>query len=314
MHHDHHHDRHHHDDHASTDLHDQGLAADLATLIRQTTDRRRALRWLGAGGAAGSLVLLGCGGGGGEDATATTTTTTTDTSTGTTTGTTTGTGTTTTTPSSCSTIPEETAGPYPGDGSNSANGTVANVLSLSGIVRSDIRSSIGTASGTAAGVKLTVKLQVVNTGSSCAALSGRAIYLWHCDQQGRYSLYSSGVTDQNYLRGVQETDASGNVVFTTVFPGCYDGRMPHMHFEVYPSLASATNYVKKTKTSQIAFPVNVCNEVYATSGYSASVANLARISFSSDNVFSDGVTLQLATLTGSVSEGYVATLVVGVAA
>ncbi|HSW08356.1 intradiol ring-cleavage dioxygenase [Aquabacterium sp.] len=294
----------HHDHHD----HDLGLAADLDTLVRQTTNRRRALRWLGAGGAASSLVLLGCGGG--EDSSDTSSTST---GTTTTTGTTTGTTTTTTTPSSCATIPEETAGPYPGDGSNTANGSVANALALSGIVRSDIRSSIGSASGTATGIKLTVKLQVVNTGASCAALAGRAVYLWHCDSAGRYSMYSSGITDQNYLRGVQETDSSGNVSFTTIFPGCYDGRMPHMHFEVYPSLASATSYSSKIKTSQIAFPVSTCSEVYATTGYSASVSNLARISFSTDNVFSDGVTLQLATVTGNVTDGYVATLVVGVA-
>src|SRR4051812_8868074 len=51
----------------------------------------------------------------------------------------------------CAKIPEETQGPYPGDGSNGAN-----ALAISGIVRSDIRSSIGGASGVADGVPLTV--------------------------------------------------------------------------------------------------------------------------------------------------------------
>ncbi|WP_395702706.1 intradiol ring-cleavage dioxygenase [Aquabacterium sp.] len=285
--------------------HDHGLAADLNRLGQQLAGRRDTLFWLLGAGAAGSLLMAGCGGGGDEA--------------GGTTGTTTGTligstGTTTTTTSgSCSVIPEETAGPYPGDGSNTANGSVANALALTGIVRSDIRSSIGGATGVADGVPLTLRLQLVNTAGSCAALGGRAIYLWHCDRQGRYSMYSSGVTGENYLRGVQQTDDSGNLVFTTIFPGCYDGRMPHMHFEVYPSLASASGYGSKIKTSQIAFPVNVCNEVYASSGYSTSATNFARISFATDNVFSDGVTLQLASLTGSVSAGYVATLQVGIA-
>ncbi len=284
--------------------HDQGLAADLNRLGRQLAGRRDTLIWLLGAGAAGSLLMSGCGGGG-DDATSTTTSTG---STGTTTGS------TTTTSGSCSVIPEETAGPYPGDGSNTANGSVANALALTGIVRSDIRSSIGGATATADGVPLTVKLQLVNTAGSCAALGGRAVYLWHCDRQGRYSMYSSGVTGENYLRGVQQTDASGNLEFTTIFPGCYDGRMPHMHFEVYPNLASATSAGNKIKTSQIAFPVNICNEVYATSAYSSSASNFARISFATDNVFSDGVTLQLATLTGSVSAGYVATLQVGISA
>ena len=36
--------------------------------------------------------------------------------------------------------------------------------------------------------------------------------------------YSPGATNQNYLRGVQAADGSGNVTFTSIFPGCYAGR------------------------------------------------------------------------------------------
>jgi hypothetical protein len=147
--------------------HDGGLVADLPRLAAQIAQRRAALRWL-AGGAA--LALVGCGGG--DDASATTTTTTSGT-----------TGSTSST--SCSVIPEETAGPYPGDGSNSSGGAVANALALSGIVRSDIRSSIAGASGVAGGVPLTITIELVNTNGSCADLSGYAIYLWHCDREGR---------------------------------------------------------------------------------------------------------------------------------
>jgi protocatechuate 3,4-dioxygenase beta subunit len=277
--------------------HDHGLSADLEALIRQAAGRRRALRWLSAGGAAASLAVLGCGGGGSDGSSATASTTT-----GTTGSGSSGTGSTT-----CSVIPEETAGPYPGDGSNGVN-----ALALSGIVRSDIRSSFGSASGTASGVPLTVTLQLVNTNASCAGLAGYAVYLWHCDALGRYSLYTSGATDQNYLRGVQSTDSSGAVSFTTIFPGCYSGRMPHIHLEVYRSTTTATSFSNKLKTSQIAFPAAPCNAVYATSGYSGSAGNFAAISFATDNVFSDGVTTQLATVTGSVGDGYVATLEVGI--
>lgn len=266
--------------------HDRGLAHDLQTLTAKAGGRRRLLGWmLGAA----VVPVIGCG----------------DSSDGASTGSssngeTAGDG-------SCSQIPEETAGPYPGDGSNGPN-----ALTLTGLARSDIRSSIAGLTGTAEGVPLTVRLRLLDSGRECAALGGYVVYLWHCDRDGHYSLYT--VTDQNYLRGVQEADDDGVVTFTTVFPGCYSGRMPHIHFEVYPSLAAATASGNKIATSQIALPTDVCDEVYATSGYEASVKNLASISFETDNVFSDGVSQELATVTGSVSEGLVATLTVGVKA
>jgi len=298
------------------DEHEHSLAADLAAMLNLNSDRRQTLRWLLAG--ASALPVLGCGGGSGSDSTTSTGTTTTTTGTGTTTTGTTGTTTTgtTTTPTagSCSVIPEETGGPYPADGTNSNTSGVVNVLTQSGVVRSDIRSSFGSASGTAAGMPLTIKLQIVNANNNCAALANAAVYLWHCDRDGNYSLYSSGVTNQNYLRGVQETDSNGNITFTTIYPACYSGRVPHVHFEVYPSLAKATSASNRIKTSQFTFPDATSNAVYATTGYSASVRNMASISVASDNVFSDGYSLQMATITGNTTDGFVATLVVAVSA
>lgn len=201
-------------------------------------------------------------------------------------------------------IPEETAGPYPGDGSNGAN-----VLTESGVVRSDLTTSFGSASGTAEGVPVTIRLRVQDlSGEDVAPLAGAAVYLWHCDRDGEYSMYSESIVEENYLRGVQETDAAGRVEFTSIFPACYDGRWPHMHFEVYSSLASATTYSNKMRTSQLALPEDVCREVYATEGYEQSVTNLERVTLDSDNVFSDGHSLQLARATGSVEEGYVVSL------
>ena len=115
---------------------------------------------------------------------------------------------------------------------------------------------------------------------------------------------------------MQETSSSGEVTFTTIFPGCYSGRWPHMHFEVYPSLASATSGNNDVKTSQLAMPAAACNQVYGTaSGYSTSVSNFAAISLSSDNVFSDdSAATQLASVTGDVTNGFAATLTVGIAA
>lgn len=279
--------------------HDQGLNHDLDTM-----QRRRMLRWLAVAGAA-PAALLGCGGGGDEAGTTASADTGSTGSSGSVSGAT----------SSCSVIPGETAGPYPGDGTNSNASGIVNVLTLSGIVRSDIRTSIGSASGTAPGVPLTVTLKLVNTGSSCASLTGYAIYLWHCTREGGYSLYSSGVTGENFLRGVQVTDANGEVTFTTIFPGCYSGRWPHMHFEIYPSLASATSGSNDVKTSQLALPAQACNQVYGTaSGYDASASNFATISLATDNIFSDGYSAQMASVTGDVTNGFAATLTVGIAA
>ncbi len=280
----------HHDhltDREAIEDHDRGLAFDLHTLV----DRRRALLGLGA---ASLVALVGCGSSGGSSATATSTAA--------------GAGAASTTGGAAagSTIPEETAGPYPGDGSNGPD-----VLSQDGIVRRDITTSFGDASGTAAGVPLTIEL-VVQDASSGAAKEGMAVYAWHCDQEGRYSLYSAGAEDQNYLRGVQPTASSGAATFTSIFPAAYDGRWPHIHFEVYPSLAATDDAGNKLRTSQLALPKATCDLVFATAGYEASVTNLTQVSLASDNIFSDGSDQQLADLSGSVAAGYTATLTVPV--
>ena len=140
------------------------------------------------------------------------------------------------------------------------------------------------------------------------------MYLWHADAQGRYSMYSQGVEDENYLRGVQPTNAGGTATFTTVFPGCYDGRWPHLHFEVYRSTAEATSAGQIVKTSQVALPQAACEEVYAdTATYPQSTRTSRRTSLTGDNVFGDdGGIHQLATVTGDATSGYVANLTIGV--
>lgn len=274
----------HHDDH-----HDDfgGLHRDLLQ-TGITMDRRRALRYatrLGFG--LGALQLLGCS--------------STDSTGGGTIDTGGGTGN-----SSCTKINEETAGPYPGDSSNGPN-----VLNQTGVVRTDIRSSFASLSGTASGVPLNIELSIV-AASTCAPLANYAVYLWHCDALGRYSLYSSGATTQNYLRGVQAADSTGKVTFTSIFPGCYSGRWPHIHFEVYRSLSAATSVGNKIATSQLALPKAACDLVYAVSGYTGSSTNLSQTSLATDNVFSDGSALELATVAGSVAAGLTATLTVAV--
>ena len=203
-------------------------------------------------------------------------------------------------------VPDETGGPYPGDGSNGVN-----VLDDSGIVRSDIRSSFGSSTTVAQGVPLTIALTVRDAVTG-AALVGKGVYLWHCDRDGQYSLYSSGVENENYLRGVQQTDASGTVTFTSIYPACYSGRWPHIHFEVYDDVATAVASGPIVKTSQIALPEEANALVYATSGYEQSVRNASQISLQSDNVFGDdGGIHQIATMSGSVDAGYAASLTIG---
>jgi len=111
---------------------------------------------------------------------------------------------------------------------------------------------------------------------------------------------------------VQEADANGRVVFTSIFPACYAGRWPHIHFEVYPTLAAAQSVTNKVGTSQIALPKVTCDEVYASAGYEQSVRNLSQVSLASDMVFSDGASLELATMTGIGSAGCGASLTVAV--
>jgi protocatechuate 3,4-dioxygenase beta subunit len=263
------HTRHHpQDDHA----HGDGLHEDLAKL----TTRRDALRIFGAGGAAAILANLGIASAFGATPTGR--------------------------------VPDETAGPYPGDGSNGPN-----VLDDSGIVRHDIRRSFGDSTTLARGVPLRVNLTVTSASKGYAPLPGLAVYLWHCDRSGLYSMYSSGIEDENYLRGIAKTDSKGTAWFQTIFPGCYPGRWPHIHFEVYSSLAKAVSSGPVVKTSQIALPAAACKKVYATSGYLDSLGSLARVSLATDNVFSDDrAARQLATVTGSVQKGFVANLAIAI--
>jgi protocatechuate 3,4-dioxygenase beta subunit len=208
----------------------------------------------------------------------------------------------------CSTIAEETAGPFPGDGSNGPN-----VLTDSAAVRNDIRSSFGAATGMADGVPLVVELVVLDTAKGCAPMAGAAVYVWHCDREGRYSLYSDGVTGENYLRGLAETDEEGRVSFLTIVPGAYPGRWPHIHFEVYPTLAAATSTAAPVATSQLALPADACTATYASTGYEASMRTFVGTTIEQDGVFGDdaGVT-QLPTSEGSATTGFTMELIVPV--
>lgn len=204
-------------------------------------------------------------------------------------------------------IPDETAGPYPGDGSNGPD-----VLEESGIVRSDIRTSIGSTTAVD-GVPLTFTFTLTDMANDDVPFEGVAVYTWHCNNQGLYSMYSQGVEDETFLRGVQVTDAKGQVTYTSIVPACYSGRWPHIHFEVYPDLDSITDSGNAIATSQMAFPENVLDDVYRLAVYDGSAANLSQVSLATDNVFgNDSAALQMATIAGDTTNGYTASLVVRV--
>jgi protocatechuate 3,4-dioxygenase beta subunit len=273
----------------------RGLVYDIRTLV----DRRRAL---GIFGGIGLTSLLAACTPGGSESTAGATADPTATATATPSA----------SPSAAASapldeVPDETGGPYPADGSNGVN-----VLDDSGIVRSDIRSSFGSSTAVAEGVPLTIELTVRDAATG-SALVGAGVYLWHCDRDGGYSLYSDGLENVNYLRGVQETDAMGTVRFTSIYPACYSGRWPHIHFEVYADVANAVASGPIVKTSQLALPEETNALVYATSGYEQSVQNVSQVSLASDNVFGDdGGIHQIASMSGSVAAGYTAALTIGV--
>jgi protocatechuate 3,4-dioxygenase beta subunit len=270
-------------------IYDLGLPADVNMLLRTPLSRRRLLS-MGAAGI--GLLLAGCGPGAAPASRVRTSGATV---------------------SDClKEIPEETAGPFPADGSQA--GQSLNILAQSGIVRSDIRSNLKTGK-LADGVPTTIELTLVNLAANCAPLVDHAVYLWHCDRAGLYSMYSAGATEVDYLRGVQATDSAGTVSYKTIFPACYQGRWPHAHFEIFPSLAKATSADNVIATSQLAVPEDVCKTVYGSAdGYAASTSNLAQLTLATDGIFSDGSSAQLATVSGDLNNGYTIRLKLGVVA
>ncbi|MGB1013119.1 MAG: dioxygenase [Nannocystaceae bacterium] len=206
----------------------------------------------------------------------------------------------------CPAIPPETAGPYPGNGTNGAN-----ALILAGIHRVDMRTSIAGATKTAAGSQLNVTLTLVDSNDGCTPLVNYAVYLWHCDQVGDYSMYTGAAAGENYLRGLQAANEAGEVSFITTFPGCYPGRWPHLHFEIYETLEAAMSGAPSLFTSQLALTKEACEQAYDESGYEASKQSLAEVSLGSDGSFGDGAMLQRMTVT-KMPTHYEATLQIGI--
>lgn len=253
-------------------------------------NRRNTLGTLGAFSVLGAAGLVSCGGGSATGNAASSSSTLTS-STASTTTSSLAASSTASSIGSCTLIPTETIGPYP----------LSTFLDNSTVLREAINED-------KTGVPLTVKLRLVDINNQCGPVSGY-VYIWHCDKDGLYSGYSDQAS-KTYCRGVQYTDTNGVATFTTIYPGWYAGRITHIHFQIF--LTSYSSKAKSTAISQMAFPADITKAVYNSALYTKG-QNTSVTSFAADNVFSDGVTYELATVSGSVEAGYTAELVVGLA-
>lgn len=213
----------------------------------------------------------------------------------------------------CPPTPREIKGPFPADGSNGRRRPL-NVLDMNGVVRRDIRPSFAGMEERAEGVPLELELTLV--GSNCAPLAGRALYLWQNDAAGAYSLYN--LPGANYLRGMQQADAEGRIRFTGIVPGCYGGRYPHCHFEVFESADAAMRGAAPLLVSQLAFPAAECRAIYRDDArYGDSLRNLDRLPIERDFVFGDsdaaGQARQTIAMSGDAGSGYRGTATVTLA-
>lgn len=188
-----------------------------------------------------------------------------------------------TSPSDCAVTNSETAGPFP-------------TKSPTTLVTKNIVSD-------RTGTPLTVQITVRNVKNNCAVLKDAIVDIWHCDAEGAYSEYGSQAS-AHFLRGRQTTDANGVAAFTSIYPGWYPGRSPHIHVHIYNN--SGTSLL----VTQIAFPEDVSKVVYAQGVYASH--GQADTKNASDGVFRDGFTNELATVTGSASAGYVLTHIINV--
>jgi protocatechuate 3,4-dioxygenase beta subunit len=112
-------------------------------------------------------------------------------------------------------------------------------------------------------------ITVKNVNDNCNIIENARVDIWHCDKDGYYSGYTNAgfLGTQNntakvFCRGLQYSDANGEVKFTTIYPGWYQGRVTHIHVQVYVGTTLKL-------TSQIAFPEEINTEVYNSTLYAS---------------------------------------------
>jgi protocatechuate 3,4-dioxygenase beta subunit len=185
-------------------------------------------------------------------------------------------------PTACTLIPTETEGPFPLD-----------LTENSYYFRNNVTED-------RTGAPFKIRLKILGQ-DNCTPMTNVRVNIWHCDKDGIYSGYAGGMnqggsTSTQWLRGYQMTDANGEVEFTSIFPGWYSGRICHIHFKVTVSSTYAA-------VSQLTFDIPTKNAVYAAFP-SLYTKGADPMTIAADNVFSDGVTYQTATLTGNATDGY----------
>jgi len=194
---------------------------------------------------------------------------------------------------SCIVTPEQTQGPYFVD---------------EDLNRSDIRSDPATGA-VKDGVPLALTLQLSQAGNGCGPLAGAVVDVWQCDALGVYSDVSDpgfNTVGQKFLRGTQVTDANGQVQFTTIYPGWYQGRAVHIHFMVRTDPAAVSGY---QFTSQLYFNDSLTDQIHAQMPYAAKGQRTTRNA--DDGIYRDGGDQLLLDLTPSGGR-YAATKAIGV--
>jgi protocatechuate 3,4-dioxygenase beta subunit len=176
--------------------------------------------------------------------------------------------------------------------------------------RADIRSDPSDNS-VKPGAPLNITFRIAKiSGSSCVALAGATIDVWHCDALGIYSDSSDpnfgSTKGKKFLRGYQTTDSNGIATFTTIYPGWYQGRAVHIHFKIRSKTSSGAAY---DFTSQFFFNETLTDQVHAQAPYAAK--GQGRLRNEGDGIYQGGGS-QLLLNPGKTGDAYATTFDIGV--
>ena len=152
------------------------------------------------------------------------------------------------------------------------------------------------------GTALRLKLSVVDA-STCRALKGATVDIWHADAGGVYSGFGAGASSRTFMRGIQKTDAHGLAIFDTVYPGWYMGRAVHIHVKVH----LGGNVIH---TGQLFFQDTLTDTVYKASPYNRRPNRDTRNA--NDSIFVNGGSKSLLSVARNGAGGYTGAITMGV--